>query len=383
MTVCEEKRMNNSNTKKVGTLTFHIAHNYGAMLQAYALPKAAQKLGYDCEIIHYCFPYIYGWGHVEHLPELCKKHGLVRGSLRYAKRLVKGAYDPRSKRNKFESFIYKTMPLSKRAYHSADELKYAEYDAILFGSDQIWNASLTDGIAKEFVGCFDTSKKTRKIAYAASCGRSEFTKEEKENYYPLLKDFYALGIREKGFCNSLCKDGFPAQKVLDPTLLLTKNEWEVLATAKKYKKSLPKKDYILVYAFDEDRSLYSFVDSLAEKYGLDVCCIAYKKTENNEKYRVYTECGVEEFLALINGATKVVTTSFHGTVFSIIFEKDFYCIPHPTLHERTDSLLSELSLEARNGFPSGVVKDIDWEKTGKLLEEKREESLSFLREAIG
>ena len=61
--------------KKIGTLTFHIAHKYGAMLQAYALPKAVEALGHHCEIIHYCFPYIYQWGHIEYLPELCEKHG--------------------------------------------------------------------------------------------------------------------------------------------------------------------------------------------------------------------------------------------------------------------------------------------------------------------
>ena len=225
--------MNEQKRKKVGIITFHIAHNYGAVLQAYALPQAVQSLGYECEIIHYCFPYIYGWGHVERLQELNQKYGIVGGTLRYIKRSLKGAYNPKLKQNKFENFIYQVLPISAKHYHDVGEMQNMDYEVLLFGSDQIWNSQLTGGIAKEFVGGFECLPDTRKIAYAASCGRSGFLKEEKENYYPLLKDFYKLGVREQELCQSLCNDGFEAKLVLDPTLLLTKVQWDEMAKLSK------------------------------------------------------------------------------------------------------------------------------------------------------
>lgn len=377
--------MGDKKTKRIGTLTFHIAHNYGAQLQAYALPKAVETLGYHCEVIHYCFPYIYGWGHVEYLPELCERYGKLGGTLRFVRRFIKGNYNANLNKIKFERFIYRVMPLSSRAYHSVDEMQNMDYDAILFGSDQIWNSNLTDGFAKEYVGGFACLEKTKKIAYGASCGRSSFTEEERGQYYPFLKSFHAVGIREQGFCESLCQDGFAAQTVLDPTLLLTKNQWSQLTKKRRHGIKLPQKDYLLVYAFEEDPSIYELVDELAEKYGLEVCVIAYNMKEEIKKYQVYQNCGPEDFLALIAGASRIVTTSFHGTVFSIIFEREFYCIPHPTLHERTDSLLALLGLEERNCSSKtepAALSNIDWNSVRSRLEKLRNESLEFIKEAI-
>ncbi len=371
--------------KKIGTLTFHIAHNYGAMLQAYALPKAVQSLGYDCEIIHYCFSYIYPWGHIERLNELCQKYGLVGGSLRYVKRFCKGVYNPKLKVNKFESFIYKTMPLSERTYKSREELTLLDYDAIVFGSDQIWNSKLTDGIAPEFVGGFPCQSKTKKIAYAASCGRSHFLAEEKECYYPLLKDFKALGIRENGFCQSLCEDGFVATNVLDPTLLLNRADWDEMANGISSDITIPQNKYLLVYVFDENDSVYDFVDAVAEKYNLEVHVIAYEAKPQTEKYKVHTNCGPADFVRLISGASAVVTTSFHGTAFSIIYGKDLYCVPHPTLHERTDSLLSMLGMDERNcnyEVDLDMIQPIDWQAVNQRLDNARQVSLAFLKRTL-
>ena len=194
-----------------------------------------------------------------------------------------------------------------------------------------------------------------------------------------------MGIREQGFCETLCKDGFYAQTVLDPTLLLNKTQWSQLIDNRKHGIKLPKNDYLLVYVFDEDPSVYNFVDNIAAKYGLDVCVIAYHLKDEIKKYQVYQNCGPEDFLELISKASRIVTTSFHGTVFSIIFEKEFYCIPHPTLHERTDSLLSLLELDKRNCSADTditAMQPTDWTKICEKLDNLRKKSLNFLKEAI-
>lgn len=374
------------NSKKIGTITFHNVHNYGAVLQAYALPKALGNLGYFGEIINFCMPGIYDWYHVEQLQEVINRHGLPIGVARYCLRKLRGDHDPKQRRNKFEHFIYHDLPISAKAYRSAAEMKDMDYDAILFGSDQIWNAKLTGGVALEFVGGFHCQDKTKRIAYAASCGRSEFSQEEKDNYYPFLKQFNALGIREQGFCQSLRVDGFAAQQVLDPTLLLTKAEWgDLINKSSKHEIEIPKKPYLLVYVFDEDPSVYRLVDQMAQEYGLEVCVIAYEKKAETAKYCVHDNCGPKDFVRLFANASKVVTTSFHGTVFSILFEKDFICVPHPTLHERTDSLLSLLGLEARNYKSDTNILErlpIDWDRVGQRLQQYRNDSLRFIKEAI-
>ncbi len=372
--------------KKIGTITFHIAHNYGAMLQAYALPEAVKNMGYNCEVIDYRFPYIYKWGEVDYLKELKYKFGIVGGTLRYIKRLLLGYYNPHLKKNKFNRFRDKVISHSKEIYFSKYELVNLNYDAILFGSDQIWNENLTDGVASEFFGDFHCLEKTKKIAYAASNGTDCFSDETKQLYYDLLKDFYAIGVREENLAHSLNCDGINAVTVLDPTLLLKKSEWDNMKK-KSYKDvPIPKEEYLLIYAFDEDDWVYEFAKKMAQKNNLKIVVIAYSDKEITKNFTVFTECGPGDFVNLISKAKIVVTTSFHGTVFSIIYHKDFYCIPHKLYHSRTDSLLECLNLSQRNIKSSDAidsVEKINWTVVDNILEEKRIESLNFLKSTLG
>jgi len=371
--------------KKIGTLTFHVAHNYGAMLQAYALPIVLQDLGYDAEVIDYRFPYIYKWGKVENYKNLTKSNGVIKGTLKWGKRLLKGNYSPKRKINKFNFFRENVMSCSDVIYSKKEELKNMEYDAILFGSDQIWNENLTDGLATEFFGDFTCFSKTKKIAYAASCGKSCFSTNYKEIYCSLLKDFSALGVREQGLVNFLNENNLKAELVLDPTLLLLSSKWnEMVKKTKQYIK-IPKEEYLLVYVFDEDDSIYTMIDKLASKYKLKVVMITYNKIKIRDSYCIIDECGPAEFVNLIANAKKIVTTSFHGTAFSIIYHKDFYCVPHPKYHERTDSLLYMLNLQDRNIKNINDVENkepINWKNVERILNKKREQSIDFLKNSI-
>lgn len=371
--------------KKVGTLTFHVAHNYGAMLQAYALPEAVKSLGYDAEVIDYRFPYIYEWGKVEKLNDLVQKHGWIGGVLRWVKRYLKGNYNPGLKINQFNYFRDSVMRHSAKAYMSKEELNNLEYDVILFGSDQIWNEQLTDGVATEFFGEFSCLDKTKKIAYAASNGQNKFPDELKDIYYPLLKLFSGLGIREEGLKDSLLQDGFKAVNVLDPTLLLSQEDWDEMIKNTPTYIRIPKEEYLLVYVFDESDYIYDWIKKLADERNLKVVVIAYSIKEIIKDFTVYTECGPAEFISLISNAKMVITTSFHGTVFSVLYHKDFYCIPHPKFHERTDSLLNILQLQDRNLSALDMImehEEIPWEEVDKILKDKRRESLEFLKNTI-
>ena len=372
--------------KKIGVFTFHVAHNYGAMLQAYALPTAVNKLGYDCEVVDYRFPYIYNWGKGINLKELIYTYGVLRGGLRCIKRLIQGLYNPKLKYNKFNSFRETIIKHSAIIYRNKGELCNLNYDAILFGSDQIWNEQLTNGVADEFFGNFQCMPHTKRIAYAASNGQSKFPLEYEQRYYEYLRKFSALGIREEKLKESLKLAGFDAQCVLDPTLLLTQDDWYSMLKQSKYDIALPSEQYLLLYVFDEDDMVYEIAQDIADKYRLKIVAIMYGKKELPLKnVIIHTECGPVDFVRFFANASFVVTTSFHGTAFSIMFHKDLYCIPHPTLHERTDSLLSLVGLENRNITSKEQISKndaIDWNTVEERLENERKKSLQFLVNAI-
>lgn len=369
------------NKKKIGTLTFHIAHNYGAMLQAYALPTAVQKLGYECEVIDYRFSYIDQWNRIEKVNDLIFRCGFLGGILRWGKRLFTGYYWKNNMHKKFDEFERTIIPHSKRIYRRKNDLDNMPYDVILFGSDQIWNSDITNGVAEEFIGGFVCLPETRKIAYAASCGTSDFQSESKEVYINYLNEFYAISVREESFQKTLVTHGYEAEFVLDPTLLLTEYDWKSIIPPEK---TYSDKKYLLIYAFDEDEKIYDLARDYAKVHNLDIIAIAYKKKESMYGMEVLTECGPLEFLSLFANAEHIISASFHGTVFSIIFHKNFHCLPHPKYRERTDSLLNLLDLLKHNLDSLNKLEDVtvDWDKVDKILDEKRFHSLNFLKVAI-
>ena len=362
-------------------MTFHIAHNYGAMLQAYALPIAIQKLGYDCEIIDYRFPYIDQWSRIERWNDLVAKHGLLGASLRYIKRLMTGYYFQNNCHMKFDAFERKIIRHSKKIYRNKNELKNMPYDVILFGSDQIWNTALTNGIAEEYIGGFDCLRNTRKVAYAASCGTSDFQPECKDIYEEYLKDFYAISVREKDFQRNLIDRGFDVEWVLDPTLLISAEDWkEIIPVANV---DINKK-YLLIYAFDVEDTIYDLARDYAARNDLEIVAIAYKETPSMYGMKVLLDCGPLEFLSLFVNAEHIIAASFHGTAFSIVFHKSFHCVPHPIFRDRTDSLLDMLELTNHNidTFVELKKEEVDWDRVDSVLLQYRRMSVDFLKAAI-
>lgn len=366
---------------KVGTLTFHIAHNYGAMLQAYALPTVVKKIGFECEVIDYRFPYIDSWSRIERWNDLLEKYGIFLGGMRFVNRVFHGYYSQSNMHIKFDSFERNIIPHSETVYRSKAELNNMPYDVILFGSDQIWNSAITNGIAEEYIGGFEILPGTRKIAYAASCGTSNFQEDSREVYYDYLKDFCAIGVREKGFQKTLLSRGYNAKCVLDPTLLLTADDWRTIIPERE-KKYLGR--YLLLYVFDEDEKIYDLTREYAKKKDLQIVVVTYKEKRQMYGMKVRTDCGPLEFLSLFFNAEYVITTSFHGTVFSILFHKDFHCIPHPKYRERTDSLLEMFGLEDHNVNELTSFYDIEtkWDKVDTMLDYKRNISISFLKQVL-
>ena len=370
-----------NNKIKIGILTFHFAHNYGAMLQAYALPTMLRKLGYDCEVINYRFPYIDQWSRIERWNDLIVKYGVIRGGLRFIKRIATGYYSHKGMHYKFDYFERKIIPHSSIIYRNKSELDNIPYNVILFGSDQIWNSALTNGVAEEYIGGFECLPGTKKIAYAASCGTSDFQSESKKFYDEYLREFHAIAVRENEFQKTLCSRGYIVECVLDPTLLLTLDDWKKIIPVNN---KVGENKYLLIYAFEEEEKLYDLARNYAKEHNLDIIVIAYEQKDSMYGMKVLTDCGPLEFLSLFANAEHTITTSFHGTVFSIIFHKSFHCIPHPQYHERTDSLLEMLGLTDHIVNELVGLNDVEtnWKKVDDILRCKRNKSIDYLKHAI-
>lgn len=370
---------------KIGTLTFHNAANYGAVLQAYALPTAVRELGYDCEVIDYRHPFISKDTDIEWPCDLRKRYGWAKGNIKAINRWRLGWYNKNNRYVQYSLFIRKYLPKSKKAYRSSAELASSNYDVIIFGSDQIWNESLTNGLSSEYFGDFvSVSSKTAKIAYAASNGRDYIPDELRTKVEPWLKTFSALGIREKGLAEFIHREySLQTETVIDPVLLLDKETWNGLEC--RLPNNIHPGQYIFVYTFDE-QPVYNFARKLSQLTGLQIVLLRWcGKNERFNDMVQLSESSPAEFLSLIHNAAYVCTSSFHGTAFSVIFEKEFYCYSPNNFGSRTDNLMNLLGIQDHKIIdnPNAELRcPLDYKEITDKLVELRLSSIRFLQDAL-
>lgn len=344
---------------KAGIVTT-LGNNYGGALQAYALKKSLEKLNLDVEILNYIPKYT-----KTNFKDIVKK-------IIYAKRNAK-----------FEKFRKEYFNLTCKIKNLEEYIP--SNDIYIAGSDQIWNSDINFDIRKYYY--LDFIKNKRKISYAASVGKNYFTEteEEKKEISRMLNSFNAISIREQEGVE-LYKQitDKHIENVLDPTLLLNKNEWQKIESGYN-----PKRDYIFVYTLGANREIKKTIDEFSKKCGSKIVDINYKREYNNIlKYE--NGFGPTDFLAGIDNSKYVITNSFHGMVFSILFEKTFFVITRGNMNSRMESLLKKLNLTNRIIKEENIEEllnktpkeEIDYKKVHEILEKEKEKSLNFLKEAL-
>lgn len=332
---------------RVGILTFHDAHNYGAVLQAFALKKYIQKLGYEVKIINY---------HHETIPD-----GFPR-------------YNNEQRWDKFNAFIKDLIDNEEKVYTKEEELEKLDIDFWICGSDQIWNTEITRGFNKGFF--LDFTTKGKKISYAVSMGIPNLPEEQEEQFKASLQQIDEISVREESLKKYVEK--FVNKKVettLDPTLLLDECDYDDLILENVYG------EYILIYALGPDERLTTIANRLAKQKGLKIIELNDKKKEDYFCEQV-SEAGPQEFLTLIKNARAIVTNSFHGTIFSIIFKKEFYTITRLNRNSRMETILEIVDMKDRlidKIEELDKIKDQDFEKAYKRLNMEKKKSKDFLR----
>ncbi len=352
---------------KIGIYTQPLSHNYGGILQNYALQQVLKRMGHTPVTIHH--------GQKNHWSNIkCIIHNLLRPLTKQPYWGVVSIKKLNKLKEPFKPFIKKHIQVTKSVLKCTTKfIRQQHFDAIIVGSDQVWRPRYNDIYASYLA--FANGMNISKIAYASSFGVDnwEYTPEQTNKCCELIKQFKAVSVREASGVN-LCKKylNTDAIEVLDPTLLLNRTDYRKLC----HNIKCESEKYLLVYILDEDKDKELYVEEFAKQHNLIV-----KQIHAENKVSL----SIEEWLSLFRDAAYVVTDSFHGTVFSILFQKEFISMLNKGRGaSRFESLLNKLQLSDRlivdnQSIPSG---QIDWENVSDLLEKYRKESMLFLENAI-
>lgn len=369
---------------KIGLVTWYKFQNFGTVLQAYALQKAIQRLGYSCDIIPYD----------SEIQELRSKLTIrdfgykLRRKIKKVLRIYEYKYtlqfdaEYKARGQHFEAFI--KSHLCQGPSISPDDYEQ-QYDAFICGSDQIWSSAVFD----PFYFLDFVRNKNKTIAYAPSIGRNCVYAHQKADYTRLINDIRYLSIREKKGAEIIKElTDRDAEIVVDPTLLLDSSQWQALVDKKE-----EIEPYILCYFLGEIQSVYTYIKRTQRKLNCKIIIIANKISDWRYKDNCITVVSPQQFLTLIYHASLVLTDSFHGIAFSINFKKQFLSFlrfkegDEKSQNSRVYNILDMFNLRFRLIQNSAELlkqlnSEINYTEVSKILEARRTESLNFLKNSI-
>ena len=355
---------------KIDIITLHYIRNYGSVLQTYATQAKFESMGYEVEIIDYVRP------NAEDNAMI--KSGYDRKNLHRLKKLLyyfvkKFEF---SKRNRVcIDFINAHCKLTRR-YKDYNDLKTDPPVADIYctGSDQTWNSEYNGGVLPAYYLDFAPENKT-KIGYSISIGRSSISKEEAAEICPYVEKYKAISVREDSAKKILLDLGYQnVCHILDPTLVLNKDEWKVL-TAKR----MIKEKYIIIYRLNNCPRMELFAQELSRKTGCRIVRMSYYMTHFASKGKMVFMPKVEQFLSLIYYADYVITDSFHCTAFSLNFNKEFFVFYPEKYSSRLESILKLTGTEWRAEIENvNDIKAINYKYVNEVLDRERSKATDFI-----
>lgn len=369
--------------KRVGLITIYHVPNYGSVLQTYATQILLEKLGYECDVINYKYPNEYHYS-----------LGRPKRSLKSKIGRLLGLSASHRKAKKLECFKRKHFNFTK-LYSHLNELKKAnwdKYDIFVVGSDQVWKSKYTLGDTAFLLSFVPDNKK--RISIASSFATNSVPTEYRERYRKHLEKFNAISVREsngvdiiKNELNLQC----PTEVVLDPTLLLSKEEWLDIVPRSSFKK---KKKYILLYmltyAFEPRPYIFEVIKHLQTLDDYEVIALeGYTPKEQalGIEMRDKSDSSIPEFIDLFANADVVVTSSFHGTAFAVNFGIPLVSIvPGDKGDDRQSSLLKAIDLDCCIANTQKEIKSIEYiydkYKSLKNLESLRNKSIDWINDTM-
>lgn len=348
---------------KVAIVTQQLLNNYGGILQNYALQNVLKKIGHNPITIDYIYKPSFFRIVISAVKTIFLRiKGIRRRFLRRRHRL-----------SNMNAFISNNITLSRKVHnYSSDLIREIDAKAIIVGSDQVWRPKYNPGVLQDMFLKFAVDLDIKRLAFSASFGvdnMDEWSKSEISICAQLLQKFDLVSVRELSGVE-LCKQYFSinAIQLLDPTMLLSQADYDLIC------KNIPvdSSDYIFAYILDVTEYKAKKIKEISKEYS---CAV--------KQYSIYPKpkLSVESWLAMFRDAKYIVTDSFHGVVFSLIFQKKFIVIPNDSRgNTRIQSLLSIFNLSER--MSSDINDYIDWQNVNKNMNVRREIALEYLKNAL-
>ena len=368
--------------RRVGILTFHRALNYGAVLQTYALQQAIARLSSDIDVrvIDYFCPAIERTA----IPRRVYWHrGAAFGLSRYLFQVLNSpAFF--AKKRPFRLFRQRHLSLTRRVDAANIASIVSEFDYFVSGSDQVWNREMIGDDGTYFL---DFVPRAMRVAYAPSFGGARINESDEDWYRARLQGWARLSAREERGARLIQKlTGMRVPVVLDPTFLLSADEWRKISETPF---RIRKNKYILIYKNRASPNIMRFARRLAARTG---CLIRWVAPDIRQMGReFFFPQSPSEFIGLMNGAEYVLTNSFHGTAFSIILQKPFWSEVvdgHGAVNSRVDNILTLLGLQERGHMDEAMLERgmdscaIDWNAVDIRLQAARARSMAYLRDSF-
>lgn len=383
--------------KRLGLVLAYRGVNYGMLLQAYATQRFIERQGFKTEILEYTRT---SYKHIRFTPwlpvyaadEILKK---IKRSKQKKTEFIdevhkKNILDRKTISNKF----IETHLTNRRVINGIEALEAAgkEYDGVLIGSDQIWPPDAAFG---NFTTLRFVPDSTNKISYATSLGVTSYPYYCRSSAAQFWKRINHLSVREeqgKRIIQDICN--IPVEVVVDPTYLFTGDEWKELIP----EEQIVDGDYILCYFLGATKEHKTLARKFADKQGLKLVSILSTESISDIDLRyadeIITGRGPNDFINLIRKARYVLTDSFHGVAFSVINNKQFFVFYRTKVggknsrNSRIDNILNMWGLQNRLILNDSTVDefsltDINYDHVNKLIDDKRNHSVSFLINALG
>ena len=364
--------------KKIGILTFHKALNYGAVLQAFALKRVCEKLGYEVHIVDYVNSNMQDENKIfpkNYFSRFLSLQNIRQNMMDLIYRILNYKSHQKRYRN-FKKFQKRYLSFSTLCKNEQD-ISDLNYDVYISGSDQIWNYKITDGFDPVYFGSLG-SNKSKSIVYAASSHDTPFEKKYEVLLKNILENKRYISVREnrlKKYLKKVTGNDYPV--VLDPTLLAGKSVLEEIVSKNNYGK------YILLYQIDRNPNTDITIETISKKYHCKVYSMSTPRIGNKKNRMGYV--GPEDFISLVKNADLVITNSFHGIAISILFEKKFFVYSNNGVMNRIDDLLYLLGLENRKISYLDDINNqlsINYNEVNDRLKKSQEQSMKFLVESL-
>lgn len=366
--------------KRIGIVSYNINcnfTNYGSALQSWALCQKIREIE-DCEpiLVDYCPQSLIGVDTLNPFAKMWDQDDESRRMCELTMPAIRENY------YKFEKFYTNRFNRTAKKYDCTNFESIIEdekIDSFVCGSDTIFCIDEFEGFDDGYFANYDAMK-GNSVSYAASFGDAHFDNESYKILNDRLKNFKALGIRENKMIDYIKENtDIPVCRTIDPTLLLTKEDYNTIASER-----IVEKKYVLLYTRRYNKEMEEYAEAIAKKNGCELVEISLRALNSEKGHIMKYDAGVEEFLSLVKHAEYVVTNSFHGLIFAVQYEREFSVFSRESGDSKINEVLDLFGLKNRlmTKFEDKEFEKIDYGTVHRRIDEARKKSIEFLQEEI-